>query len=185
MRINPFHRDEYLLVAINRVLATDGVAGLTVRRVAEEQNMAPSTLVHHYGGKERMVGIGAREMVRARHAWLASRSVSHGPFGFLPIDDDSLVAVRAWAGWLELWRSEDHLEELFRDARDDELALLADAVDHALGREDLRGLQALVDGLYDALAEPVRPLRPGTAREILGAHLRRLGLDDTAWVPIA
>jgi AcrR family transcriptional regulator len=185
MRIQAYGRDEYLLVALNRVIATDGVVGLHVRRVAAELNMAPSTLLHHYGTRDAFIERGAREMTYARRGWLSTRAFLHGPTGFLPDDDDSLVAVRAWVGWLELWRSTPALEPVFREARDDELALLADCLGHRLGREELRLLQALVDGLYDALAEPVRPLRRRTAVEILAAQVRRLGAVDPDWIAVA
>lgn len=185
MRVQPFRRDEYLLVALNRVIATDGVGALTVRRVADELNMAGSTLLHHYGTRARFLAVGAREMCRARHSWLASRVFIQGPVGFLPDDDEGLVGARAWVGWLELWRSEDDLEQVFRDARDDELALLAECVGHRLERDELRHVLALVDGLYAAIAEPVQPLRPRTAAAILSAHVRRLGVVDPDWLRTA
>lgn len=185
MRIHAFHRDEYLLVALNRVIATDGVAALTVRRVAEELNMAASTLLHHYGTRARFVEVGAREMCSARHTWVSSRIFIYGPVGLLPDDDDALIAVRAWVGWLELWRSEERLEQVFRTARDDELALLAECVGHRLDRDELRHVLALADGLYAAISEPVHPLRPRTAAAILSDHLRRLGVVDPDWMSAA
>lgn len=185
MRIQPFHRDEYLLVALNRVLVLDGVAGLTVRRVAEQNNMASSTLLHHYGSRAHFIRVGAREMCRARLNWLANRIFIYGPVGFLPDDDGSLIGVRAWLGWQELWRSEETLEQIFRDHRDDELAVLAECLGNRLDRDDMRHLLALIDGLYAAVSAPVDPLRPRTALAILERHLRQLDVVNPDWLSAA
>lgn len=185
MRIQPFHRDEYLLVALNRVLVLDGVAGLTVRRVAAQNNMASSTLLHHYGSRARFIQVGAREMCRARLHWLANRIFIYGPVGFLPDDDGSLIGVRAWLGWQELWRSEEALEQIFRDHRDDELSVLAECLGNRLDRDDMRHLLALIDGLYASISAPVDPLRPTTALAILDRHLRQLGVVDPDWLDAA
>jgi len=78
---------------------------------------------------------------------------------------------RTWTlvAWCELWRSEPGLESTMQEARAHERALLAEQPDHALTREELDGLVALLDGLLVAVCRPVRPMSPEHARQ----HLRR------------
>jgi AcrR family transcriptional regulator len=64
-------------------------------------------------------------------------------------------------------------------------ALLAEILDYRVGRDDLDGLLALIDGLLTAICAPVRPMRVDRAAEILRAHVPdggepRCGTDQRA-----
>jgi AcrR family transcriptional regulator len=178
-------RTDTVVVAINHLLARDGATGLSIRAIAQQSRLSASSLLHHYGNRERLLRIAAVRTGRARVGQIDNQAWRHGPLAFLPLQADDVVDARAWLAWLELWRSEDSLAEAIGNARLDERALLAEMVDYRLERDQLDTVTALIDGLLTAVCAPQRPMSLDRARTILGATIdtittRSEGAAETA-----
>ena len=164
-------RTDAVVAAMNDLLASDGVTALSVRSIARASGVSPSSLLHHYGSRERIVRLAALRTGKARVRDIERRAPWDGVVAFLPADLDGVVDARAWLGWLELWRSEDILLEAVGMPRRDERALLASVLDYALPRESLDAVSALIEGLLCAICAPVRPLSLPVARGLLARHV--------------
>jgi AcrR family transcriptional regulator len=147
-----------VVAAVNHLLATGGPASLSIRSIARESGVSSSSLLHHYGSRQRIVHLSALRTGRARIRDIDRRIDTDGAIAFLPVDDDGVLHTRAWLAWLELWRSEEILDTGIEGIRADERGILARALDYRLGRDDLTTVLALVDGLLVAICAPVRPL---------------------------
>jgi AcrR family transcriptional regulator len=164
-------RTDAVVAAMNDLLAREGVTALSVRSIARASGVSPSSLLHHYGSRERIMRLAAGRTGRARIRDIERRAPYDGVGAFLPADLDGVVDARAWLGWLELWRSEDMLVEAVGRSRREERALLAWVLDYALAREALDAVSALIDGLLGAICAPVRPLPLPVARGVLTVHV--------------
>jgi AcrR family transcriptional regulator len=173
--IEPEGRTETLVDAINFVLSRDGVAGLSLRVIARESRVSTSSMLHHFGSRERLLTVAAFRTGRARLRAIERGAVREGVRAFLPAPDDEedLITARAWLAWCELWRSEQALTETIAGIREEERLLLARILDVGPASREVAAFGALVDGLTVALCAPIRPMSPAQAREILTCHVRR------------
>jgi AcrR family transcriptional regulator len=163
-------RTEALVSAINHVLVTDGIPGLSMRRIAAVSGVSTGSMTHHYGGRARLIGLAASRTARALHADIDARRYGEGVCAFLPCDDDGVLLHRAWLAWLELGRCETDVEPVVTRARTEELSLLADTVEHRHARDGLDLLSAVVAGLRAEVCAPLRPMPPERAAALLRAH---------------
>jgi AcrR family transcriptional regulator len=168
-----------LVVAMNELTATEGIPGLTLRKIAAVSRVSTGSIIHHLGGKARLLSLGAGLTGRALHTSISDARWSVGALGFLPGGEDELLLTRAWLGWAELGRSDPVVEVQVTQARREERALLAEILDYRLEREELDLLTALIAGLREALCQPTRPLPPARARTLLARQLDRLGVPVT------
>jgi AcrR family transcriptional regulator len=169
-------RAEALAVAVNELLVTDGIPGLTLRRIGAVSGVSPGSMIHHLGGKDRVLALSAGLTARAFHEDIQRRSWDDGILAFLPDDDDGVLGTRAWLAWVELGRSHPVVEIPVTQARRDERGLLARTLDFRSARDELDELFAVIGGLRDAICAASRPMSPTKARELLARHLERLGL---------
>lgn len=99
-----------LIAAVNHILATDGVAGLTLRRIAAVSRVSTSSILHHLDSRERLIHVSAARTAQSRRdRFLAAQDRyddERGLLALLPGCDDEILDARAWLGWLELWRSD-------------------------------------------------------------------------------
>jgi AcrR family transcriptional regulator len=168
-----------LVVAMNELIATEGIPGLTLRKIAEVSRVSTGSMIHHLGGKSRLLSLGAGLTGRTLHAAISDARWHVGPLGFLPGGDDDVLMTRAWLAWVELGRSEPAVEVQVTRSRGEERALLAEVLDYRLERDELDILTAVVEGLRDAVCRPTRPMPPARARALLARHLDRLGVPVT------
>jgi AcrR family transcriptional regulator len=164
-------RTDAVVAAINHLLARYGATSLSIRSIARESGVSGSSLLHHYGTRERIIRLAALRTGRARVHSIDSRILRDGLLAFLPADLDDVVDARAWLAWLELWRSDEALLTAVDGVRRDERSLLAAAVDYRLIREELDAVVALVEGLLVAVCAPLRPLPLPRAQAILTAQI--------------
>lgn len=169
-------RTDVLVDALNELLATEGIPGLTMRKIARVSGVSTGSMIHHFGGKARLLQLGAALTARALHDDLKRRRVVVGVHAFLPSDDDGIVHLRSWLGWCELARSDANVELPVQRARRDERGLLAQTLGHRLSHDELALTVAVIDGLRGDPCAPTRPLPPPRARELLTALLERLGV---------
>ena len=173
-------RADALVSAINQILVADGIPGLSMRRIAEVSRVSTGSMVHHFGGKARLITLAATFTARQLHDDIRWRAGSDGVCAFLPRDDDGVLLHRAWLAWVELGRSEPEVEPVVALTRRQEVSLLADAIDHRHARDGLDLLTAVVTGLRVEICAPTRPMPPARAAALLRAHLgepRHLAAD--------
>jgi AcrR family transcriptional regulator len=161
------------------MLIAEGVFGLTLRRIARESGISTGSLLHHFGQRERMLGVAAHQTGLSMLEDIRSRSLWRGVEAFVPWDDEGVLLTRAWLSWCELRRSEDWLTQTVGDLRAREQRALADVHEFRIARADLDLVVATIDGLRVAVCAPVRPMRPAEARALLrsasSAALARAG----------
>jgi AcrR family transcriptional regulator len=174
--IDSHSRVEALVAAVNELLVTEGIPGVTLRKVASVSRVSTGSIIHHLGGKARLLSLGAGITAKELRLEIERRRWADGVLAFLPHDDDGVVKTRAWLAWLELGRSDLVVELPVSRGRLEERGLLAETLDHRLSRDDLDLLHALIDGLRAAVCLPTRPMPPTRARELLAQHLRRVGV---------
>jgi AcrR family transcriptional regulator len=165
--IDTSSRTGALVLAINSVLVTHGVFGLTLRTIARESGISTGSMLHHFDRRERMLSVAAHRTGLAVLADIDGRILLEGVEAFVPGDDDGLLLTRAWLAWCELWRSEEWLTQIVGDVRVRELRMLAEVHDFRLVRAELDLLTAAIDGLRVAVCAPVRPMPPAQARDLL------------------
>jgi AcrR family transcriptional regulator len=164
-------RAEALVLAINQVLVTDGIPGLSMRRIAEESRVSTGAMIHHFGSRARLIGLAAAFTAGYLSDDIESRRHDAGVCAFLPCDDDGVLLHRAWLAWVELGRSEMDVEPVVTRARREELALLAATTDYRYARDDLDLLAAVITGLRAEICAPTRPLPPARAAALLAAYV--------------
>ncbi|HXD54591.1 MAG TPA: TetR/AcrR family transcriptional regulator [Solirubrobacteraceae bacterium] len=74
--VDPERRAELLRLAVDYAIE-HGVADLTLRPLAEALGVRPNTLVHHFGGKERLLSEilnGVRDRLRGMRAAMAEQN---------------------------------------------------------------------------------------------------------------
>jgi AcrR family transcriptional regulator len=153
--------------AVNRILVTQGIFGLTLRSIARESRISTGSLLHHFECRERVLHVAAHRTGLAMLGGITPEVRERGVEGFLPVDDDSLLLTRAWLAWVELWRSEVWLEPTLTELRRRELGMLPEAHEFRLSRPDLDLMTAVVEGLRSAICAPSRPMAPEQARTLL------------------
>ncbi|WP_426246405.1 hypothetical protein [Nocardioides sp. LHG3406-4] len=169
--------------AVDHLLVTGGLAAVTLRNIAALVGRSPAALSSHLTNRERLMRVSASIVSRARLERIESRVRTEGVGAFVPVDDDDVLATRAWLGWLELWRSDDALEYVVTEGRDHERRLLAWALDFRLERDRLDLALATIEGLRTAVCAPVAPMPVQRAQSLLGIAVRELlrrGGDPTA-----
>ena len=171
--ILPEGRTETLVDAINYLLSREGASGLSLRAIARVSRVSTSSMLHHFGSRERLLCVAAHRTSQARLKVMERRAGREGAAAFLPNDDDEedLITARAWLAWCELWRCEPALTGTLTEARDEEYLLLARILDVPVRAQSLASVMALIDGLLVAVCAPQRPLSPLHARDLLLGHL--------------
>ena len=168
-----------LAAAVNELLVTEGIPGLTLRKIAAVSRVSTGSIIHHLGDKNRLLSLSAGLTARALQQDIERRRWFEGVLAFLPTDDDGVLITRAWLAWLELGRSDDIVEPPVSRAVESQRGLLAATLDHRLARDDLDLVVAVIDGLRGAICQPTRPMGPGRACELLTRHLGLLGISLT------
>ena len=146
-----------LLGVSELILEERGPRGLSLRAIAGRMRMSLGSLCDHYGSRRRLMHLMCQ---MASQAWvkdLRCQVVDRGAQGFLPADDDGVLAARLWASWVELSRSDPELRGTVGDMRLEERAILAEATGE---RDDdvLDTWLAIADGLRYRIIAPVDPL---------------------------
>lgn len=166
-------RAETLTAAINHVLVTDGIPGLSLRRIAAVSRVSPGSMLHHFGGRARLIALAAALTARELHEDIRCRRDREEVCAFLPGNDDGVLLHRAWLAWVELGRSAPGVEPVIAFAVRQELTLLAETTEHRLARDGLDTLTAVITGLRVEICAPLRPMPPARAHALLRAYTDR------------
>lgn len=89
-----------------------------------------------------------------------------------------------WLAWHEVWRTEPLIGDMVSRARSSERAVLSQALDHRVPRDEIVGLQCLVQGLRASVCLPEGALSLGHARDSLALHLSRASGTEVAERPL-
>lgn len=171
---------EPLLFAINDLIADEGLAVPSLRRIGRAIHQAHSTIASRFPSKQAMLGRVAGCFVEHYDEQLQRRTAWGGWEGFLPRTDDDRHWLRARAGWFELGRAVPQVGAACARAVEVELRLLTrTARDHAPvgGRgepppEWVREAHLLLLGLWERLLATVEPLSDADARLLWSARLQ-------------
>lgn len=109
--IDSASRADTLTLAVNHVIATKGVSGLTLRRISQASGVSPPTIINHFGSMARVLRVAASRNAQDRLDEFSVGQPSTGLCALLPRPTerswctDPTVHARVWLGWLELWRT--------------------------------------------------------------------------------
>ena len=88
-----------LVIGVNRVLATHGIPGLTMRMIARESGISTGSLMHHFETRERILRIAAHRTGRTLISAAESDSYANRPATpRMSAVAPSTVISRAYAG---------------------------------------------------------------------------------------
>lgn len=71
-------RREDILAAARKLLTKRGEQGVTMRALAKESGVAPKTLYHQFGSKEKLLRTAVEERFRYYYAMINEEEVAHG-----------------------------------------------------------------------------------------------------------
>ena len=84
-----------MVMGVNRVLASHGIPGLTMRMIARESGISTGSLMHHF----ETLRIAAPHRADTHRS--PSDSLWIGLDAFLPSDEETRRLTRAWLAWCE------------------------------------------------------------------------------------
>lgn len=171
---------EPLLFAINDLIADEGLAVPSLRRIGRATNQAHSTIASRFPTKEAMLGRVAACFVEHYEEQLQRRTGWGGWEGLMPRTDDDRHWLRARAGWFEIGRAAPDVGAACARAVEVEVRLIVrTARDHApIGghgeppREWALEAHLLLVGLWERLLATVDPMSDAEARLLWAARLR-------------
>jgi AcrR family transcriptional regulator len=183
-------RVQRLLEAADHVLATEGYAALTVRRLAEEAGVPVGTIYQFFADKSAVVDALARRYIAEFDAMIellvADAESRQWDDVVDTIFDAAVDIYRSRPGYLALWIGR-HLSPELQQADEANNAAIADGLrrilvaQHHLADTDAlaRACQVAVHS-SDALLQLAFRLAPHGDEQILteARHLQRLYLDD-------
>lgn len=174
-----------IVVAVWKLIADDGIEGVTFRRVAERADVSVGRIQHHFGTREVLVRAGCAAMIELAHDQY--QQLSDDPLTrlryllvhALPDSPETRFGASVWHAYLakavddpEIGRL---LAETKRGTEDEYVALIEKLHPQASGeenRDNARRLLALADGLTVRVL--VGDLSGAEARALLEEELTRL-----------
>lgn len=171
--------------AVARLIRSEGVHSVSVRSVAEEAGLRPSTLRHYFPHADEMTA-HALTLVRRRQLqrlsakkWPADphRAIREAWCEALPLDDDRRLEAHVWLAANIASRS-DAARRILASVNDDLDRLCSNTVEGVTGSRgdgaDRTALRAFTDGLtLNGITEPER-FTPTLIESALDAYLDRL-----------
>ncbi|KRF17765.1 hypothetical protein ASG90_05315 [Nocardioides sp. Soil797] len=186
--IDAASRADTLTLAINHVIATEGAAALSVRRISRASRVSAPTILHHFGSRARLLSMAAARTAADRLDDFAARQPHEGLRAMLPRPSerswctDPAVHARVWLGWLELWRTDPELERCFDDHFERLRGYVSVLTEGRLTPMTVETLLALAEGLQARIAAPIKPLSPTDADDLF---LTMLGTLQVPVSPVA
>lgn len=163
-------------VALARTIGRDGLRAPTLKVVAEEANMAMSTLHKWFAGRENMLPHAAAGFAGIYWEQIAQRVNLRGWAGYLPSTRDEMFFLRSWLGIEELARTNDDIGEAVRHLWHNAEFWLRSSIGRELTDFESGGLVILLRGLWDSLCS-ADPIEPDLAQELWAAAYSALHDD--------
>ena len=184
-RIDYSDRGDFVTGAVERLIMQRGLGALSMRAVAEECELAPSTILHQYTNRARLLQVTAVKTAAARLRWMDYRAWTDGALAFLPDTERQVELTRIWLAFVELGRSADDIGEIVEHWRGQEREVLARVAGSEIGEAALDALVAVVEGLVGAMFATRGPLEVGRARSALENFLDSAGIPRPVQPPQA
>jgi AcrR family transcriptional regulator len=153
------------------LLATGGMAALTLRAIGERCGCSRQAVQQWFGGQEQLRHVVVTCFVRRWRRWVSVRVRFRGLAGLLPDSDDAVEWCRAWLAVVEHGSRDQRTAELVAMLADDERDIIAHALGAAASSDDVRLVHALVDGLRLGLTAPDGPAAVEGPAELLDRYL--------------
>lgn len=169
-----------------RLMAKHGVAGVTLRSLADEFNCTPQAVRQWFGGTDQMwdqiaVRFGHRWVRSLRDPWRRDPDRSHGigpgPHHLLPFDAEEIAATRAWLAITQLARDSEATGARIVEWETNEVEVIIDVLeglDLDLDPVNVDFLTAVIRGLRHAVCATQQPMSLARAHEILARCLALL-----------
>jgi AcrR family transcriptional regulator len=180
-------RRAQLVDAVFRVVARDGIEGVSVRAVAREADLSMGSLRHYFATQAELLAFSLGEVERRMRARLADLDTSGDPRDVLervlhqlvPLTPESRVEHEIWLAFVGKAVAEPALHDLNARVYDDLGALVRRLIPDVLGPgrdADLEAerLYALVDGLVLHAALRPEQWTPDRLADVIRYHLDTL-----------
>lgn len=105
-------RIDDITTAVVKLICTEGVGAVTMRRVAEANRMSLGSLTAHVSTRDRLVSACVDNLGARRRARFEQRFALEGWPAFLPADSTDLWYERTWLGFREWARASEGLHML-------------------------------------------------------------------------
>ncbi|NYD40167.1 TetR family transcriptional regulator C-terminal domain-containing protein [Nocardioides panaciterrulae] len=175
-KIDYADRGDLIVDSVCRIVLRGGLPALSLRAVAGEIGMSPSSLLHQFDNRARLLSVSAAKVGAARTRYATWACHQRGPVGLLPRRPDDLDRARVWLAFVELARSEQDVAEVVAHIRDEERQILMRTTLLDAGAPELVALAALIDGLLSGMTAGRDPLPLECAERALALHLHHTGL---------
>lgn len=185
---------EIIAEAAWRVIRNDGIENATVRKIAQEAGLAPSSLRHYFNSQEQLLQFALRMVIeRVEKRFLNTNflvdniSLEEAKqilLNLIPIDEEQKLEMEVWLSFSVKALSDPSLKELNRDTYEQMFQVVLKTLGYLNAADLLREsldlkfeahrLHALIDGL--AIHRVVSPdkMSPELMDCILMQHLQEL-----------
>lgn len=173
-------RGDLVIDGVCGVIRRKGLPGLSLRAVAAEVGISPSTLLHQFTDRGRLLHVAAGRVGAARNRYLSFRAQHDGLHAFIPVSELELERARVCLAFGELARSDSDLGAVVAGLRAEQRDVLDWMTGRALDEPVLDALLGLVDGVLAAMFLTEDPLTAERARAALTTCAHALRLPDRA-----
>lgn len=187
MKARSLNRGDIATDGAIRLMAKRGVAGVTLRSLADEFNCSPQAVRQWFGGTDQMWDQIA---VRFGHRWVAwlgdpwrtdtwrsGPGRSCGLHHLLPFDAEEIAATRAWLAITQLARDSEAIGCRIVEWETLEVEVVRDALEQLdldLDPLNVDTLAAVIRGLRHAVCATEQPMSLSRAHEILARSVALL-----------
>ena len=148
------------------LVTTEGLAAVTIRRLADVMRLSPSTLTSHLTSKRRMVHLITGNLGDRVVDLIDRRTRYRGLAGLVP-DEADLPVVRSWLAMVELTRTDLGTSEVVTGHQRDVAATVRWAVRPPLEPLVADAVTAVARGLWTAMCATDDPMSGDHARAVL------------------
>ncbi|WP_051318072.1 TetR/AcrR family transcriptional regulator [Cohnella thermotolerans] len=163
--VNHEERKENIAEAVWRVIRTDGLDGVSVRRVADEAGMSLGSLRHYFASQDELLAFSmsliskrVRERIRSLpFTGEPRRDIEIALAELLPLDEIRTLEAEVWLAFAGKAASDAGIRAIYQNVHDDLYAGLRGMIDLLVSRKlakegmdaelETRRLHALLDGL--------------------------------------
>jgi len=179
-RIDYGDRGDFVIEAVCRVIRRAGLPGLSLRAVAAEVGVSPSTLLHQFTDRARLVRVAAARVGAARNRYISCRAQHDGLLAFVPVSETEVERARVCVAFAELARSEPDLGPVVAAVKREERDILDWLTERSLDEPRIDVLAGIVDGVVAAMFVTEDAWTHERAEAALMDCARGLGLPERA-----
>lgn len=166
--------------AITRLVLEHGAQAPSSRAIAEHARMSPSSLTSHFGGRDAMLRMSAASWATFHGELLRDRVHRREWDGFLPLHDEETAQARAWLCWRAMAIGDEEMSQAIRRGQREQESLLRnhlaweEGVSYPRDSLEIRVVSGYLNGLVEALVDPIAPLGRDEVARVWEEHRQRL-----------